>query len=126
MKILDQTRVYGMGFMANALKTNVWCISCRKNLVISILQGLEMGWKGLATGSRGLKIMKEGDEIIKKGFDPKVKSPKMGLPSSLVSFRSGPPFFAIFSGAKYIWKEKDRNKYENWGFSPFGAGYPSI
>ena len=33
MKVLHQTRVYGMGFMANPLKTHVWCISCRKNLI---------------------------------------------------------------------------------------------
>ena len=33
MKVLHKTRVYGMGFMANPLKTNVWCISCRKNLI---------------------------------------------------------------------------------------------
>ena len=33
MKVLHKTRVYGMGFMANPLKTHVWCISCRKNLI---------------------------------------------------------------------------------------------
>ena len=33
MKVLHQTRVYGIGFMANPLKTHVWCISCRKNLI---------------------------------------------------------------------------------------------
>ena len=33
MKVLHKTREYGMGFMANPLKTNVWCISCRKNLI---------------------------------------------------------------------------------------------
>ena len=33
MKVLHQTRVYGMGFMANPLKLHVWCISCRENLI---------------------------------------------------------------------------------------------
>ena len=33
MKVLHKTRVYGMGFMANPLKTHAWCISCRKNLI---------------------------------------------------------------------------------------------
>ena len=36
MKVLHQTRVYGMGFMANPLKTHVWCISCRKNLINTV------------------------------------------------------------------------------------------
>ena len=27
MKVLHETRVYGMGFMGNPLKTHVWCIS---------------------------------------------------------------------------------------------------
>ena len=31
-----------------------------RGYIISILQGLEMGWKGLPTGSRGPKIMKKG------------------------------------------------------------------
>ena len=33
MKVLHQMRVCGIGFTANPLKTNVWCISCRKNLI---------------------------------------------------------------------------------------------
>ena len=33
MRVLHKTRVYGMGLMANPLKTHVWCISCRKNLI---------------------------------------------------------------------------------------------
>ena len=33
MKVLHQTRVYGMGLMANPLQTHVWCISCKKNLI---------------------------------------------------------------------------------------------
>ena len=33
MKVLHKTRVYGMGFMANPLKTHMWCISCRTHLI---------------------------------------------------------------------------------------------
>ena len=33
MEVLHKTRGNGIGFMANPLKTNVWCISCRKNLI---------------------------------------------------------------------------------------------
>ena len=33
MKVSHKTRVYGMGFIANPLKTHVWCISCSKNLI---------------------------------------------------------------------------------------------
>ena len=33
MKVLHKTRVYGMGFMANPLKTHVLCISCRNKLI---------------------------------------------------------------------------------------------
>ena len=32
MKVLRKTRIWH-GFMANPLKTHVWCISCRKNLI---------------------------------------------------------------------------------------------
>ena len=45
----------------------------------SILQGLEMGWKGLTTGARGPKIKKKGSQMFKKWVRPKVKSSKMGL-----------------------------------------------
>ena len=33
MNVLHKTCVYGMGFMANPLKTHAWCISCGKNLI---------------------------------------------------------------------------------------------
>ena len=45
------------------------CIAIRhsQGYIISILQGLGMGWKGLTTRLRGPKIMKKGTQIIKKG-----------------------------------------------------------
>ena len=68
--------------------------------MISILQGLEMGWKGLTTGSRGLKIMKKGSQMLNKVFAQKSKVPKWVCRSPLASFRSGSPFFAIFDPAR--------------------------
>ena len=51
-----------------------------RGYIISILQGLEMGWKGRTCCVKGAKIKKKVSQIIKKGVRPKVQNPKMGLP----------------------------------------------
>ena len=38
IKSLHKTNVFGLGFMTNPLKTNVWCISCRKDLTKTCVQ----------------------------------------------------------------------------------------
>ena len=56
--------------------------------------------KGLTAEGRAGKWVNLGQKSLKSGFDPKVKSPKMGLSSPLDNFWSDQPFFAIFGPAR--------------------------
>ena len=50
---------------------------------------LDLDWEGFLCG-----------KSLKSGFDPKVKSPKMGLPMDPRQFLKRPTFFAIFGPAR--------------------------
>ena len=61
-------------FYQPASKMRVLRFAIREEGYFSILQGLEIGWRGLRAVATRTKIMKKESQIIKKGFAQKFKT----------------------------------------------------
>ena len=84
---------------------------------VSILQGLEIGWKRCQPGHEVPKSRQRYPKRSKRGLAQKLKVPKWVCRSPLANFRSGQPFFAI---AVPNILEKSRENLKNASFSPLG------
>ena len=83
LRLSEAQEVVGQGKKPKSYPTRIkdagMAIRHSRGYIISILQGLEMGCKGLPTGLRGPKIKKKVSKTFKEAFCPKVKSSKLGL-----------------------------------------------
>ena len=108
------------------------CTSCIANSIHHLVCSWALlrsrsGLKGLDSKGTCPKWTNLDTKSLKSRFDPKLKSPKMGLPITPCPFLKRPPFLRYLAtpGAKYF--EKVRKIREQWmGKLPFWAFYIGI
>ena len=99
-----------------------------RGYIISILQGLEMGWKGRTWCVQDDKIIKKGSQIIKKKGSPQSSKSQNGFvdhPSPIL--KQPPPFFKRPHTIFAIFGRASGQIFEKMlVLAPFGAGYLSV
>ena len=102
-----------LGALSTRIKDAGIVIRHSRGYIISILQGLEMGWRGLAAGVSRRKSPKRIPKSSKRGSPKSSKSQNWFADHPSPILERPPPLFAIFGRASQIFEKM-------WVLAPLG------